>query len=181
MCDTLGEKEILMSEIEQEEQAQQGITLPIEWHVPDNIQNRYVHNLIVQPGKYELTLFFFETQIPPSTSKKTSGTTDPFLRIVPSSGTLRVPTKSAMKASSIAGPAEAYVAVAETIVREARTTYLHTPGLPEIGDDYSDEEELKWRAFFARSDVQAELERLAEEAEREFAAGETEEGGFAIE
>ncbi len=56
-----------MSEAEQEEQSQQSVTLPIEWHVPDNIQNRYVHNLIVQPGKYELTLFFFETQIPPFT------------------------------------------------------------------------------------------------------------------
>jgi hypothetical protein len=58
-------REIAMSEIEQEEQAEQGIRLPIEWHVPDNVQNRYVHNLIVQPGQYELTLFFFETQIPP--------------------------------------------------------------------------------------------------------------------
>ena len=54
-----------MSEVEQEEQPQQSIALPVEWHVPDNVQNRYVHNLIVQPGKYELTLFFFETQIPP--------------------------------------------------------------------------------------------------------------------
>lgn len=43
------------------------VTLPVEWHVPESIQNRYVHNLIVQPGKYELTLFFFETQIPPFT------------------------------------------------------------------------------------------------------------------
>ncbi|GAC1391194.1 MAG: hypothetical protein NVSMB38_10970 [Ktedonobacteraceae bacterium] len=41
------------------------ITLPIEWHVPDTIQNRYVHNVLIQPGKYELALFFFETQIPP--------------------------------------------------------------------------------------------------------------------
>jgi len=54
-----------MSEVEQEEQSQQTFTAPLEWHVPDTIQNRYVHNLIVQPGKYELTLFFFETQIPP--------------------------------------------------------------------------------------------------------------------
>src|SRR5712692_9273040 len=52
-----------MSEVERDHP--QEITLPVEWHVPDNIQNRYVHNLIVQPGRYELTLFFFETQIPP--------------------------------------------------------------------------------------------------------------------
>lgn len=44
-----------------------------------------------------------------------------------------------------------------------------------------DEEERKWKAFFARPEVQAELELLAEEAEREFAAGEAEEGGFAVE
>lgn len=56
-----------MSDVEQEEQSQQSITLPIEWYVPESIQNRYVHNLIVQPGRYELTLFFFETQIPPFT------------------------------------------------------------------------------------------------------------------
>ena len=54
-----------MSDIGQEEQSLQGVRLPIEWHVPESIQNRYVHNLIVQPGQHELTLFFFETQIPP--------------------------------------------------------------------------------------------------------------------
>ncbi|HLH61322.1 MAG TPA: hypothetical protein VKV20_06510 [Ktedonobacteraceae bacterium] len=48
-----------------EEEQSQEIRLPLEWHVPDSIQNRYVHNLIVQPGKYELTLFFFETKVPP--------------------------------------------------------------------------------------------------------------------
>ena len=52
-----------MSEVEQDHP--QEITLPIEWHVPDNIQNRYVHNVLVQPGRFELTVFFFETQIPP--------------------------------------------------------------------------------------------------------------------
>lgn len=54
-----------MSEVERDHPQQ--IILPNEWHVPDNIQNRYVHNLIVQPGNHELTLFFFETQIPPFT------------------------------------------------------------------------------------------------------------------
>jgi hypothetical protein len=52
-----------MNEAEQEQPLE--ISLPIEWHVPDSIQNRYVHNVLVQPGKYEITLFFFETQIPP--------------------------------------------------------------------------------------------------------------------
>jgi len=62
---TLVEKEIPMSEIEQEEQSSQGVTLPIEWHVPDTIRNQYVNNVIVQPGQHEITLFFFETHIPP--------------------------------------------------------------------------------------------------------------------
>src|SRR5260370_32014693 len=52
-----------MSEVEQEQSGE--ITLPIEWHIPDNVHGRYVHNVIVQPGKYEITIFFFETQIPP--------------------------------------------------------------------------------------------------------------------
>jgi hypothetical protein len=52
-----------MSEVEREQP--QEVTLPIEWHVPDNIQNQYVHNVLVQPGIHEITLFFFETRIPP--------------------------------------------------------------------------------------------------------------------
>ncbi len=51
-----------MSEVEQ---SSQGVTLPIEWYVPDTIHNQYVNNVIVQPGQYEITLFFFETRIPP--------------------------------------------------------------------------------------------------------------------
>jgi hypothetical protein len=52
-----------MSNSEQEQPEE--IVLPIEWHVSDAVQNRYVQNVLVQPGKYEITLFFFETQIPP--------------------------------------------------------------------------------------------------------------------
>lgn len=53
-----------MSEGEREGPSQEGVTLPIEWHVPDTIQNLYVQNVLVQPGKYEITLFFFETRLP---------------------------------------------------------------------------------------------------------------------
>lgn len=48
-----------------EEEQREIITLPIEWHVPDSIQNKYVHEMLVQHGKHEITLFFFESQIPP--------------------------------------------------------------------------------------------------------------------
>lgn len=50
---------------EEEQKQSNEIMLPVEWHVPDTVQNRYAHNVLVQPGKHEITLFFFETQIPP--------------------------------------------------------------------------------------------------------------------
>ena len=69
----------------------------------------------------------------------------------------------------------------QSSILDAHADYLHSTTLPEIGYDYSDAEELEWNTFFAQPHVQAELERLAEEAERQFATGETEEGGFAVE
>lgn len=54
-----------MSEVEQEDQSSQGISLPVELHVSDTLHNQYVHNVIVQPGPNEITLFFFEMHIPP--------------------------------------------------------------------------------------------------------------------
>ena len=105
-----------------------------------------------------------------ATSKKAASTTGANIHVVPSSGTLQLPIKYVLIGSTIAVPASVVVAEAEALIREAH----------KIGGDYS-EEELEWKAFFADTHVQAELERLAEEAEREFAAGETEEGGFAIE
>lgn len=61
----IAEKETLMSGIEQEDQSLEGILLPIELHVPDTMHKQYIDNVIVQPGKHEITLFFFETQLPP--------------------------------------------------------------------------------------------------------------------
>ena len=75
----------------------------------------------------------------------------------------------------------ATAAEANSIIREVHMRYLCAITLPEIGDDYTDEEELEWDNLFAQPHVQAGLDRLAEEAERQFAAGETEEGGFAVE
>ena len=70
---------------------------------------------------------------------------------------------------------------ATSIIRDAHMRYLCAITLPEIGDDYTDEEEPEWDNLFAQPHVQAGLDRLAEEAERQFAAGEIEEGGFAVE
>ena len=68
-----------------------------------------------------------------------------------------------------------------SIIRDAHMKYLCAISLPEFGDDYTDEEELEWDTLFAQPHVQAGLDRLAEEAARQFAAGETVEGGFAVE
>ena len=54
-----------MSGLEQENQPQEGITMPINWHVPETIHNQYIHTVIVQPGQNELTLCLFETHVPP--------------------------------------------------------------------------------------------------------------------
>ena len=116
-----------------------------------------------------------------SPSEKTFGTTGAYIRVAPSICALKSPINYVLGSASIAVPISVVVAEAEAIIEEAHMAYLHTLAFPQIGGDYSDEEELKWSAFFARSDVQAELDRLAEEAERQFAAGETEEGGFAVE
>jgi hypothetical protein len=77
----------------------------------------------------------------------------------------------------------AAAAVDETnsIIRDARTRYLRALGLSDIGDDYTDEEEQEWNALFAQPHVQAGLDRLEEEAMRQFRAGKTREGGFALE
>jgi len=78
---------------------------------------------------------------------------------------------------------DAKAAVSETnsIIQDVHMRYLRAIALLEIGDDYTDEEELEWDTLFAQPHVQAGLDRLAKEAERQFAAEETEEGGFAME
>jgi hypothetical protein len=43
---------------------------------------------------------------------------------------------------------------------------------------YIEDEEKEWDVLFSQSHVQAGLARLAREARRQFAAGETVEGGF---
>jgi hypothetical protein len=53
-----------MSEIEQGQPENHNMSLPIDWHVSENIQSRYASNVFVQAGEHELILSFFET-IPP--------------------------------------------------------------------------------------------------------------------
>jgi hypothetical protein len=53
-----------MSQREQEQPVNHHFSLPIDWHVSENIQSRYASNVFVQAGEQELILSFFET-IPP--------------------------------------------------------------------------------------------------------------------
>ncbi len=53
-----------MSEIEQEQPEDHNMSLPINWHVSENIQSRYASNVFVQAGEQEIFLSFFETILP---------------------------------------------------------------------------------------------------------------------
>lgn len=54
----------MSEEIEQEQQQSDEITLPVDWHFPENIQSRYVNNVLVQIGQSEFVVSFFEMQLP---------------------------------------------------------------------------------------------------------------------
>ncbi len=77
--------------------------------------------------------------------------------------------------------AKSVVAEANSIIQDDHTRYLREIALREISDDSTDEEELEWDILLAQPHVQAGLNRLAEAAKRQRAAGQFEEGGFAIE
>ncbi len=51
-----------MSDLDQEQS--QVIPLRIDWHFPEGLQSKYVNNVLVQPGQYELVISFFEVQQP---------------------------------------------------------------------------------------------------------------------
>lgn len=51
-----------MSQAEQEKP--EGVSLRIDWHIPEGVQGRYANNMLVQAGQYEIVISFFETQLP---------------------------------------------------------------------------------------------------------------------
>ena len=53
-----------MSEREQEQPENHNMSLPIIWHVSENVQSRYASNVFVQAGEQEIFLSFFETVLP---------------------------------------------------------------------------------------------------------------------
>lgn len=53
-----------MSDADQERQEIQRVNIPVEWHIPDQIESRYATNVLVQAGQNEIVISFFETQLP---------------------------------------------------------------------------------------------------------------------
>jgi|SRR5581483_1619612 len=72
-------------------------------------------------------------------------------------------------------------AAAEIDLIEQKVYLGFSPPFVRKRTDIEDDEEQEWDILFAQPHVQAGLSRLAEEAERQFAIGETEEGGFGVE
>ncbi len=55
---------VIMSEEEQKQDPSGNITLPVDWHVSENIQSRYATNIVAQPIQHEFVISFFEAQPP---------------------------------------------------------------------------------------------------------------------
>ncbi len=54
-----------MNDTEQERESPKFATLPIDWHIPDNVQSRYANNVLVQSAQHEIVISFFEALLPP--------------------------------------------------------------------------------------------------------------------
>lgn len=54
-----------MSELEQQREAAEVTSLPVEWHVPDDTRSQYANNVLVQSTPHEIVVSFFEAQLPP--------------------------------------------------------------------------------------------------------------------
>jgi hypothetical protein len=52
-----------MSEIESEGQSN-SVTLPVDWHVPDDFPAPYATNVFTQAGEYDMILTFFRAMPP---------------------------------------------------------------------------------------------------------------------
>lgn len=53
-----------MSEREPRQEQSPGVSLRIDWHFPEGIQSHYADNVLVQASQYNITISFFETQLP---------------------------------------------------------------------------------------------------------------------
>ena len=46
------------------EENAKSVSVPLEWHIPDNVVSRYATNLVVQHSPHEFIISFFEAQPP---------------------------------------------------------------------------------------------------------------------
>jgi hypothetical protein len=53
-----------MTETNQEDQETNSISLPVNWHFPENLQSRYANLFLAQTGQFEVIISFFEAQLP---------------------------------------------------------------------------------------------------------------------
>jgi hypothetical protein len=116
-----------------------------------------------------------------STLGRTSGTTDahiPIPRLPMTSGTLRSSIDHVIPNTSIAVPAS--VVIAEAIIEDSYIRAYHAL-VPKRTIEEEEAEEREWHAIISQPHVQQGLFRLAEGIRRQIAAGEIEEGGFAVE
>ena len=76
---------------------------------------------------------------------------------------------------------DASTAVAETDVIMQALIRAYEAIVPRRSIEEEEAEEQEWQAIISKPHVQQALRRMAAEARRQYYAGETEEGGFAIE
>lgn len=108
-------------------------------------------------------------------------TTGAYIRVVSSSGTSQSSTRRIPIRSSIAVPASVVAAEAEAIIEEDACIRAYHAAVPKVTTEEEEAEEREWESIISKLHVQDALRRMAAEARRQIALGETEEGGFAIE
>ena len=86
---------------------------------------------------------------------------------------------STFRANRIVIDKPAEVAEADSIIRAYVRAYHAI--VPKSTIEEEEAEEREWHAIISQPHVQQALRRLAEEVRQQIAAGETEEGGFAVE
>lgn len=96
-------------------------------------------------------------------------------------GYVYLPSLSASTFHTMIVDTKTIVAESGFTIQESYIKSLRSTVMLDIDADWTDEEEEEWDALFAKPHVQEALNRLSEEAVQQFATGEFEEGGFAVE
>ncbi|HLH61321.1 MAG TPA: hypothetical protein VKV20_06505 [Ktedonobacteraceae bacterium] len=108
-------------------------------------------------------------------------TTGAYIRLVPSSGTFRSATSRTLIGSSIAVPAPVIVAETEAILEGDASIQTYHALIPKRPMEEEEVEEREWDSIVSKPHVRDALRRMAVEAQQQYSAGETKEGGFGLE